>query len=146
MAQLSNRVQYTLRAHTPDDEAALKATIRTFPKTSYYDLQETITSLGISEAIVTSLSPKGVPTPVVATRMVPPTSRLGPLLPEEFPAEEAESDLMREYGTPIDRESAHEILARRLELPEPVSRTGAAQSPGPRRQELGAGSRRRARW
>jgi DNA helicase HerA-like ATPase len=119
LAQLSNRVQHALRAHTPDDETALRATVRTFPKTSYYDLQETITSLGIGEAIVTGLSPNGVPTPVVATRMVPPTSRMGPLSPEEFRAEAAESDLMREYGTTIDRESAHEILARRLESPAP---------------------------
>lgn len=129
LAQLSNRVQHALRAHTPDDEAALKATVRTFPKTSYYDLQETITSLGIGEAIVTGLSPKGVPTPVVATRMVPPTSRMGPLVPEEFRAEAAESDLMREYGTPIDRESAHEILARRLE--RPAAPPAAAPSRGP---------------
>ncbi len=134
LAQLSNRVQHALRAHTPDDEAALKAAVRTFPKTSFYDLQETITSLGIGEAIVTGLSPKGVPTPVVATRMVPPTSRMGPLTPEEFRAEAAESDLMREYGTPVNRESAHEILVRRLEHsapPPPSPSSGPFREPAP---------------
>jgi DNA helicase HerA-like ATPase len=122
LAQLSNRVQHALRAHTPDEEAALRAAVRTFPRTSHYDLQQTITSLGIGEAVVTGLDPRGVPTPVVAARLVPPTSRMGPLTPDEFRAELAESDLMREYGTPIDRESAHEILARRLETRTPRDR------------------------
>lgn len=57
LAQLSNRVQHALRAHTPDDEAALNATVRTFPKTGYYDFAETLTSLGIGEAVVTVLDP-----------------------------------------------------------------------------------------
>jgi DNA helicase HerA-like ATPase len=114
LAQLSNRVQHALRAHTPDDEAALKATVRTFPRTPHYDLQQTITTLGIGEAVVTGLNPKGVPTPVVAARMVPPTSRMGPLTPEEMKTELAASDLLDEYGTAINRESAAEILARRM--------------------------------
>ncbi len=120
LAQLSNRVQHALRAHTPDDEAALKATVRTFPKTEFYDLQETITSLGIGEAIVTGLDPRGVPTPVVATRMVPPTSRMGPLTEDEFKQEIAQSDLMREYGTPVNKESAFEMLNRRLQGGQPA--------------------------
>ena len=66
LAQLGNRVQHALRAHTPDDETALNATARTFPKTAFYDLEETLTSLGIGEAVVTVLDPRGVPTPVVA--------------------------------------------------------------------------------
>jgi DNA helicase HerA-like ATPase len=115
LAQLSNRVQHALRAHTPDDEKALRATVRTFPRTDYYDLEETITSLGIGEAIVTGLDPRGVPTPVVATRIAPPASRMGPLTEQEFARERAESELEREYGTPVNRESAFELLAKRLE-------------------------------
>ncbi len=114
LAQLSNRVQHALRAHTPDDEAALRATVRTFPKTAFYDLQSTLTSLGIGEAIVTGLDPRGVPTPVAATRLVAPTSRMAPLTPDEYRRELAESDLMRQYGTAINRDSAYEMLARRL--------------------------------
>ena len=130
LAQLSNRVQHALRAHTPDDEAALKATVRTFPKTSFYDLQQTITSLGIGEAVVTGLSPRGVPTPVVAVRMIPPKSRMGPLTPEEFRADLASSDLAREYGTPVNRESAYEILAKRLApAPPPISQTTGPLQP-----------------
>ncbi len=56
LAQLGNRIQHALRAHTPDDDKALKATVRTFPKTSFYDLEETLTSLGIGEAVVTVLN------------------------------------------------------------------------------------------
>ena len=61
LAQLGNRVQHALRAHTPNDEAALRATVRTFPKTPFYDLEETLTSLGIGEAVVTGLDRRGVP-------------------------------------------------------------------------------------
>lgn len=89
--------------------------MRTYPRTELYDLQQTLTSLGIGEAIVTGLDPRGVPTPVIATRLAPPTSRMAPLTAEEFQKEFAESDLMREYGKPVDRESAAEMLARRLE-------------------------------
>lgn len=137
LAQLSNRVQHALRAHTPDDEAALKATVRTFPRTSHYDLQQTIMSLGIGEAIVTGLGPRGVPTPVVAVRMLPPTSRMGPLTADEMKAELAASDLLAEYGTPINRESAFEILARRLDsaalAPEPNAPPRAPRQAEPER-------------
>ena len=114
LAQLSNRIQHALRAHTPDDEAALKATVRTFPKTTFYDLAQTLTSLGIGEAIVTVLDPRGVPTPVVATRLIPPASRMAPLTPDELQADIRQSDLLSEYGKPMDRESAREMLAARL--------------------------------
>ncbi|MBL8985363.1 MAG: DUF853 family protein [Gemmatimonadetes bacterium] len=136
LGQLGNRVQHALRAHTPDDEAALRATVRTFPKTPFYDLQQTITSLGIGEAVITGLDERGVPTPVVAARLVPPTSRMGPLTPDEFRRELASSDLMREYGTPINRESAYEILAQRLEAaPPPVAPPPAQSRPrGPFRE------------
>ncbi len=136
LAQLSNRVEHALRAHTPDEEAALKAAVRTFPKTEFYDLQETIMSLGIGEAVITGLNPRGVPTPVVAARLLPPTSRMGPLTPDEYAREQAESDLMREYGTPVNRESACEMLAKRAQAqgaPPPGSQgTGPfGQPPAP---------------
>jgi DNA helicase HerA-like ATPase len=114
LAQLGNRVQHALRAHTPDDEAALRATARTYPKTEFYDLEETLTTLGTGEAVVSGLDPRGVPTPVVACRLIPPATRMDTLTPEELKAELAQSDLMREYGTPVDRESAREMLERRV--------------------------------
>ncbi len=120
LAQLGNRVQHALRAHTPEDDKALKATVRTFPKTDFYDLEETLTSLGIGEAAITTLNPRGVPTPVVATRLIAPTSRMAPLSPEELQADIRASDLLAEYGTPVDRESAHEMLARRMAATSPA--------------------------
>ena len=114
LAQLGNRIQHALRAHTPDDDKALKATVRTFPKTSFYDLEETLTSLGIGEAVVTVLNSRGSPTPVVATRLIPPTSRMAPLTPEELQADIRQSSLLVEYGQQLDRESAREILAERM--------------------------------
>jgi uncharacterized protein len=114
LAQLGNRIQHALRAHTPDDEKALRATVRTFPKTSFYDLAETLTSLGVGEAVVTVLNARGVPSPVVAMRMIPPASRMAPLTPEELQADIRESALLAEYGKTIDRESAREMLAARL--------------------------------
>lgn len=141
LAQLSNRVQHALRAHTPDDEAALNATVRTFPKTEFYDLSETLTSLGIGEALVTVLDPRGVPTPVVATRLIPPASRMGPLTPDELQADIRQSDLLPRYGKPVDRESAREMLAARLN-PAAKPTGGPAPAPGaPAPPSGGAGSR-----
>jgi len=129
LAQLSNRVQHALRAHTPDDEAALNATVRTFPKTAYYDLAETLTSLGIGEAIVTVLDPRGVPTPVIATRLIPPASRMAPLSPDELQEDISQSDLIAEYGHAVDRESAREMLAARLNKGAPPAAAGSAPAP-----------------
>jgi len=132
LAQLGNRIQHALRAHTPDDDKALRATVRTFPKTSFYDLGETLTSLGIGEAVVTVLNARGTPTPVVATRLIPPSSRMAPLTPEELQADISQSSLLAEYGKSLDRESAREILASRM------ART--APPPAEVAQERGSGS------
>ena len=142
LAQLGNRIQHALRAHTPEDDKALKATVRTFPKTSFYDLTETLTSLGIGEAVVSVLDPRGVPTPVVATRLIPPSSRMAPLTPEELAADIRQSDLIEEYGQAVDRESAREMLAARMARSAPVEapagrpdgpfRTEPAERPAPR--------------
>ena len=84
LSQLGNRIQHALRAFTPDDADALQKTARTFPMTTDYDVERTITSLGIGEALVTVLSPKGVPTPLAATRLIPPDSRMAPLTDQEL--------------------------------------------------------------
>ena len=80
LAQLGNRVQHALRAFTPDDAKALKATASTFPNSSY-DLEEVLTQLGIGEAIVTVLSDRGAPTPVAWTRLRAPQSKMAPADP-----------------------------------------------------------------
>ncbi|MCW3010046.1 MAG: hypothetical protein JWO90_450, partial [Solirubrobacterales bacterium] len=113
LGQLGNRVQHALRAFTPDDAKALKATVGTFPKSPYYDLEELLPALGIGEALVTVLSPNGVPTPVVHTRVSAPVSRMAP--PDDVAAVAHASPLWGKYGTRTEAESAREQLAARVE-------------------------------
>jgi hypothetical protein len=107
-------VQHQLRAHTPNDAKALKQTVATFPK-SHYDLAETLQQLGIGEAIVTVMDPDGAPTPVAWTRMRAPQSLMAPTPAESLRPGIAASSLMTKYGTAIDRDSAREMLGRKLE-------------------------------
>ena len=83
LGQLGNRVQHALRAFTPDDEKALRAAARTFPKTAFYDVQSTLQSLGIGEALVTVLDARGAPTPPFAT---PPATSSSPIRSASPPA------------------------------------------------------------
>ena len=124
LAQLGHRVQHALRAFTPDDADALRKTARTFPMTDFYDVERTITSLGTGEALVTVLSPDGVPTPLAATRLIPPDSLMAPISEAAFAARVAESPLAATYGTPVDPESAHELITARLQ----AARTAAAEA------------------
>jgi len=128
LAQLGHRVQHALRAFTPNDEAALRATVKTFPKSAFYDLHETLTTLGIGEAMVTVLSEKGVPSPPFATRLVPPASRMAPLDDGELRQRLGASAQVRKYAAAVDRESAEEKLAAaaRERAPEPQRRASRA--------------------
>jgi len=114
LGQLGHRVQHALRAFTADDEKALKAAARTFPKTEFYDLEEILTTLGTGEALVTVLRSNGVPTPPFATRLIPPAARMAPLTESEYQARLAGSEQVREYAQAVDRESARELLAARM--------------------------------
>lgn len=115
LAQLGSRVQHQLRAHTPNDAKALKATIATYPTSGYADLGEVITSLGIGEAVVTVMNERGAPTPVAWTRLRAPESRMDPCDPDLLAATVAASPRAAAYQATLDRESAREILAARLE-------------------------------
>ncbi len=114
LGQLGNRVQHALRAFTPDDEKALRAAARTFPKTAFYDVEETLTTLGIGEALVTVLNRSGAPTPPFAVRMIPPASRMGPLTEPEMTQRLSASKQVQEYAQAVDKESARELLAARM--------------------------------
>ena len=114
LSQLGNRVQHALRAFTPEDADALKKTARTFPMTDFYDVEKTITSLGIGEALVTVLSPKGVPSPLAATRLLAPDSLMAALAPAEIQGRVATSALYAKYGETVDRDSARERLTARI--------------------------------
>ena len=112
LAQLGNRVQHALRAHTPDDATALRATARTFPN-SDYDLEELLTTLGTGEALVTVLSEKGAPTPVAWTRLRAPISSMEPLDAPTMAAMVSSSPQHVRYASAVDRESAYELLTAR---------------------------------
>jgi DNA helicase HerA-like ATPase len=114
LSQLGNRVQHALRVHTPDDETNLRKTVKTFPKSEHYDVGETLTSLGIGEALVTVLTPKGVPTPLAATRLVPPDSLMDAVDETTRAGLVAAGALQTKYAQVVDRESAHEIITARL--------------------------------
>ncbi len=130
LAQLGNRVQHALRAYTPDDAKALKATVSTFP-TSGYDLGAVLTSLGIGEAVVTVLSERGAPTPVAWTMLRAPQASMAPAPPDRVAAVVAASPLQARYGVEVDRESAYEMLSARLGSGTAVPADAtAAPSPG----------------
>ena len=116
LAQLGNRVQHALRAFTPDDADDLRKTARTFPMTEHYDVEETLTSLGIGEALVTVLSPRGVPTPLAATRAAAARFADGaaPAGRASRRASPAEPAARRSTATAVDRESAHEMISARI--------------------------------
>jgi uncharacterized protein len=115
LAQLGSRVQHQLRAHTPNDAKALKQTVNTYPTSAYPDLGQVITSLGIGEAIVTVMNEKGAPTPVAWTRLRAPESLMAAADPAAMAATVKASPLFAKYAEPVDRESAREKLAARLE-------------------------------
>jgi DNA helicase HerA-like ATPase len=113
LAQLGSRVQHQLRAHTPDDAKALRATVSTYPS-SGYDLGEVLTTLGIGEAIVTVMNEKGAPSPVAWTRLRAPQGSMNPAPAETIERAVAASPLMARYGEAVDRESAYELLTERM--------------------------------
>jgi DNA helicase HerA-like ATPase len=115
LAQLGSRVQHQLRAHTPNDAKALKATVNTYPNSAYDDLGEVITSLGIGEAVVTVMNERGAPTPVAWTRLRAPESLMDAAETSAMEATVKASPLTPKYAEGIDRESARELLAKKLE-------------------------------
>jgi uncharacterized protein len=135
LGQLGNRVQHALRSFTPRDEQAVRAAARTFRANPGFDTQDTITQLGVGEALVSVLDEQGSPTRVEITLIFPPESRIGPLSVEERAARLQASPLTGCYETLLDRDSAFEMLARRV--PEPAAVTPApaetTSAPAPKR-------------
>lgn len=124
LAQLGSRVQHQLRAFTPDDAKALRATVSTYPS-SGYDLGQVLQSLATGEAIVTVMNEKGAPSPVAWTRLRAPRGSMAPTPQASMEATVSGSPLLPKYGTAIDRESAREILTAKLEGAAAVERDRA---------------------
>ena len=114
LSQLGLKIQHALRAFTALDRKAIKLTAENYPLSEYYKTDEAITALGIGEALVTALSEKGVPTPLAATMLRAPMSRMDILSEGEISAINNSSVLVQKYSQVIDRDSAYEILGRKV--------------------------------
>lgn len=118
LAQLGLKIQHALRAFTEKDRKAIKTASENFPITKFYKTDEIITQLGTGEALVTVLNEKGIPTPLVATMLRAPMSRMNILSEEEINQIIAGSELVAKYNKEIDRESAYEILSKKVQVQE----------------------------
>ena len=114
LAQLGLKIQHALRAFTAKDRQAIKQTADNYPTSIYYKTDEVLTSLGIGEALVTALNEKGIPTPLVATMMRAPMSRMDVLTESEIQEINNKSKLVKKYSELIDRESAYEMLNKKI--------------------------------
>lgn len=118
LSQLGLKVQHALRAFTAADRKAIKLTSENYPLSEYYKTEDVITALGTGEALVTALNEKGIPTPLAATMLRTPMSRMDILTPDELNTIYRASELIRKYNHVIDRDSAYEILGRKVEAIE----------------------------
>ncbi len=142
LAQLGNRVQHALRAYTPREQKAVRTAADTFRPNPEFDAFETITQLGVGEALVSTLMKKGVPSVVQRTLIRPPSSRLGPLTDAERREVMANSPVAAQYDEAIDRESAFEVLKRRAEA---AAKAEAEQEAREEREREEEGRMRRSR-
>lgn len=114
LSQLGLKIQHSLRAFTANDRKAIKLTAENYPLSEFYDTKEVITSLGIGEALVSTLDEKGRPTPLAATMLRAPMSRMDILKTEELNELIKNSHLTSKYNISIDRESAYELLEQKI--------------------------------
>ncbi|ALM07834.1 ATPase [Sediminicola sp. YIK13] len=118
LAQLGLKVQHALRAFTAKDRKAIKLTAENYPDSDFYDTKEVLTSLGIGEALISALDEKGRPTPLAATMLRAPMSRMDVLTDSELKSIVDNSKLVKKYNDIVDRESAYEILNEKIEKAE----------------------------
>lgn len=116
LSQLGLKVQHALRAFTATDRKAIKLTAENYPISDFYDTDEVITQLGTGEALITALNEKGIPTPLAATMLRAPMSRMDILTEQEISDINNSSKLVKKYAEEIDRESACEILTKKIEV------------------------------
>jgi DNA helicase HerA-like ATPase len=119
LGQMGNRIQHALRAFTPRDQKAVKAAAETFAPNPKYKVAEVIGQLGIGEALASTLQDGGVPLPVERVLVSSPGCRIGAITEAERAAVRSRSPIGAKYETPVDRESAFEVLAARTRDAEP---------------------------
>tara|TARA_R110000868_G_scaffold176214_1_gene413682 strand:+ start:712 stop:2217 length:1506 start_codon:yes stop_codon:yes gene_type:complete len=127
LAQLGLKVQHALRAFTARDRKAIKLTAENYPESDYYDTKEVLTSLGIGEALISALDEKGRPTPLAATMLRAPMSRMDVLTDKELKELTSSSKLVKKYEEIIDRESAYEILNEKIERADKLAEKEKSQ-------------------
>lgn len=134
LSQLGLKVQHALRAFTANDRKTIKEAANNYPETDYYKTEEVLTSMGIGEALVTCLNEKGIPTPLAVSYMLPPRSRMDVLTDSEIDQLVAQSKIAKKYNELVDRESAYEILNKKIDLvneqeeaEKPVAKSGKAE-------------------
>jgi uncharacterized protein len=115
LSQLGLKIQHALRAFTAADRKSIKLTAENYPTSEFYKTDELLTSLGIGEAAVTALNEKGIPTPLSAVLLCAPQSRMDILTDSEVDSLIIKSRIFRKYSETIDRDSAYEILSRKIE-------------------------------
>lgn len=122
LGQLGLKVQHALRAFTAKDRKAIKLAAQNYPLTDYYDVDQLLTELGIGEALVSALNEKGIPTPLAHTMLRAPQSRMDVLTSAEINGLVKDSPLVKKYNEAIDRESAKEILTKKIEAAHEAER------------------------
>lgn len=135
LSQLGNRIHHVIRAFTPNDVKALKETVKSFPHSSFYDIEKQFTQLGTGQAFITVLNEKGIPTETVVTHLAPPASVMGPLNQGEYKKLLDNSDLNKKYQEAIDPESAYEMLTERMEAQQEKVQETKTSSRSPGRKE-----------
>jgi len=131
---MGNRIQHALRAFTPRDQKAVKAAAETFAPNPKLDVAQVIGTMGVGEALASTLRDKGAPTPVERVLISTPTCRLGPITDEERATIRSRSPVGPKYDTAVNRESAAEMLAKRadekaVDHPTEVAQKEAAKAP-----------------
>lgn len=132
LGQLGLKVQHALRAFTAKDRKAITKTAENYPESPYYNTSEVLTSMGIGEALITALNEKGIPTPLAHTLVRAPITRMDILSDQEIDELVKDSDLASKYNEEIDRESAFELLEKKLEKLEVEQEKAVLPGPAPR--------------
>ncbi len=138
LAQMGNRVQHALRAYTPREQKAVQTAASTFRPNPAFKTEEAITQLGKGEALVSVLDPKGVPTMVERTLIRPPSSRLGPITPEEREKLVKNSPVYGNYEQAEDRESAYELLTKKAAEREAAKQAAIQQKEAEKQAKIEA--------
>ena len=129
LSQLGLKVQHALRGFTAKDKKEIEKAVQNYPTTSYYQPAELIQELGIGEVFLTALNEKGIPTPLVHTCMVAPKSRMNVLTPEEIERINSKSELVDIYSREMDKETAYEILMKKMEYAPPPEVKSSGRQP-----------------